>query len=64
MLEQCRFYTEQYLLQAFLALNDSFEVMLAAAFLASSHPAELQRAFSSFDPQMATPVSFWMRRVK
>jgi len=64
VLEQCRFYTEQYLLQAFLALNDSFEVMLAAAFLASSHPADLQRAFSSFDPQMATPVSFWMRRVK
>jgi len=63
VLEQCRFYTEQYVLQAFLTLNDSFEVMLAGAFLAASHPDKLKDTFDSFDPG-ATPGSFWMRRVK
>jgi GT2 family glycosyltransferase len=64
VMERQRFWTEQYLLQAFLAFNDSFEVLLAGAFLARQAPDELGSAFGSFVPGETFPGSFWIRRVK
>lgn len=40
-----KFWSEQYLLQAFLAFNTTFEVLWASAAMARSYPQELARAF-------------------
>jgi hypothetical protein len=57
------FWTEQYLLQAFLAFNNAFHVLLAGSFLHLNHPEKLKAAFTSYDPTTVWPGSFWMRRV-
>jgi predicted O-methyltransferase YrrM len=59
-----RFWDEQYLLQAFLAFNDSFEVLWAGQWMHLAHPDQLKAAFTTYDPARAAPGSFWMRRVK
>ena len=58
------FWTEQYLLQAFLAFNDSFEVVWAGHFMHLEHPEALRSAFASYEPNRASPGSFWFRRVR
>jgi hypothetical protein len=55
------FWTEQYLLQAFLAFNQSFEVILPAQALARIHPKRLASAIPSFGPGVS-PASMWLRR--
>ncbi|HMF50428.1 MAG TPA: class I SAM-dependent methyltransferase, partial [Candidatus Saccharimonadales bacterium] len=57
-----RFWTEQYLLQAFLAFNRSYEVLMAGSFLHMHHSLKLKAAFASYDPATTWPGSFWMRR--
>lgn len=57
-----RFWTEQYLLQAFLLFNREFSVLLSGAWLATHHPDELAAAVPSFEPGRTRPGSFWMRR--
>jgi len=64
VLQKQKFWTEQYLLQAFLAFNESFEVLWAGSFMHLNHPDELHAAFSSYDPARVAPGSFWMRRIK
>jgi len=54
------FWTEQYLLQAFMAFNDSFEVVLAASYIHVMHPEWLESAFGS----CSRGCSFWMRRTR
>jgi methyltransferase family protein len=63
ILQNRRFWTEQYLLQAFLTFNHSFEVLMAGSFLHLFHPEKLRAAFRSYDPERVWPGSFWMRRV-
>jgi hypothetical protein len=67
------FYNGQYLLQAFLTFNDSFEVLWAGNYMHSNHPGALKRAFSSYDSFLSRkrkgvpwigPGSFWIRKVK
>ncbi|MBU0507986.1 class I SAM-dependent methyltransferase [bacterium] len=62
VLGHLRFYTEQYLLQAFLQFNSAFEVLWGGAFMRGKHPDELARAIPSFRPEQDWPGSFWMRR--
>ena len=62
LLQQRRFWTEQYLLQALLAFNSEFEVLLAACFLHLEHPDALDRAFACYEPGSGKPGSFWFRR--
>ncbi|TET91158.1 MAG: class I SAM-dependent methyltransferase [Methanomassiliicoccales archaeon] len=62
VLEDCRFWTEQYLLQAFLTFNDSFEVLWAGNYMRSKHPAKLEAAFSSYRSEERWPGSFWIRK--
>lgn len=58
------FWTEQYLLQAFLAFNKEFEVLLALAYLSQHHHDELCRACPVYATEPGrVPGSFWMRRV-
>ncbi|HWX10181.1 MAG TPA: class I SAM-dependent methyltransferase [Gaiellaceae bacterium] len=60
--EQRFFWAEQYLLQAFLACNDSFEVLLAANALAQAHPDRVSALIQSFQPGVQ-PGAFWIRRL-
>lgn len=59
------FWTESYLLQAFLAFNSAFEVMLAMSYLMTEERGAFQSAFPHYDPDAHRAVSgsFWMRRV-
>jgi hypothetical protein len=58
------FWTEAYLLQAFLTFNSQFEVMLAMNYLMTDRKKEFCEAFSHYDPskQKAISGSFWIRR--
>lgn len=57
-----RAWAEQYLLQAFLAFNRDFEVLLPNHALARAAPEALRRAIPSFDPRTVHPGGFWIRR--
>jgi hypothetical protein len=68
--EELRFWTEQYLLQAFLVFNSEFEVLMANRYLAHKYPEDLKAAFPSLGKLKADSKdsinwgggSFWMRR--
>jgi len=63
IMREHRFWNEQYLLQAFLAFNNSFEVLWASSYLHLKHPERLEAAFSSYRRTTHWPGSFWIRRV-
>jgi hypothetical protein len=60
------FWTESYLLQAFLAFNDSFEIVLSMNFLMRDHASAFASAFPFYDPDVHKyeSHSFWIRRTK
>src|ERR1041385_9485479 len=58
-MEQRRFWTEQYLLQAFLAFNGEFEVLVGAQYLLA-HWSEQVRATFPNSPALKGG-SFWMQ---
>jgi hypothetical protein len=70
VLDEFRFWTEQYLLQAFLTFNSEFEVLMANSYLAHGYLEDLKAAFPSLERLKATLPnsvrwgggSFWMRR--
>jgi methyltransferase family protein len=55
------YWAEQYLLQAFLACNRDFEVLVAGQLLARKRPDRLAELIPSFRPGIS-PGTFWMRR--
>jgi hypothetical protein len=55
------FWAEQYLLQAFLAFNDAFEVVVPAGAVAGDYAARLDAAVPSFTPGRR-PGAFWITR--
>ncbi len=57
-----RFWTEQYLVQAFLAFNSGFEVLWSSSFMHHKHPGELEAAFPSYSRASRRPGSLWLRR--
>lgn len=58
------FWTESYLLQAFLSFNSDFEILLGMAYLMVNHLDVFSNAFPMFDPKIheASAGSFWIRR--
>ena len=60
MVEKFRFWTEQYLLQAFLIFNSEFEVLMANSYLNHYHLSEFKAAFPNL--RRWESGSFWMRR--
>jgi Methyltransferase domain len=60
VVDEFRFWTEQYLLQAFLAFNSEFEVLLANSYLNHYHQQDLKAAFPGLSSWAGG--SFWMRR--
>jgi predicted O-methyltransferase YrrM len=66
-LDAGHFYTEQYILQAFLCLNDCFEVLWAGHQMSLAHPERLRAAFPSCATSWSEGgmgASFWMRRTR
>jgi len=64
-LNEYRFWTEQYLLQAFLTYNESYEVIWAGNYMHLKHPDKLEVAFRSYTRNEKWPgSSFWMRKLK
>jgi predicted O-methyltransferase YrrM len=61
VLDGLTFWSEQYILQAFLAFNSAFEVILGGQYLHLYHPEALKRTFQLYDgdPMIG---SFWIRR--
>ncbi len=57
-----RFWTEQYLLQAFLSFNNEFEILWAGYSMHRKYPDKLKAAFSAYDPKFHSPASFWVQR--
>jgi len=64
VLKDYRFWNEQYILQAFLAFNDGFEVLWAGSYMHLKHPDKLEMAFSSYKRDKLWPSSFWMTKTK
>jgi predicted O-methyltransferase YrrM len=60
VLDEFRFWTEQYLLQSFLTFNSEFEVLMANYYLYHYRQDQLKAAF----PDLSSWIggSFWMRR--
>ena len=63
LFELFRFWNEQYLLQAFLAFNDQFEVIWPGSYMHLNHPEKIKEAFPSYNPPRNQPGSFWMQRI-
>ena len=64
ILDDHMFWNEQYLLQSFLAFNDTFKVLWAASDMHLKHCNELTAAFKSYSHTKNWPVSFWIQRIK
>jgi len=70
VVDELRFWSEQYLLQAFLTFNSQFEVLLANRYLAHKYLEDLKAAFPTLANLKGTDPtsvewgggSFWMRR--
>lgn len=60
VLDEFRFWNEQYLLQAFLTFNSEFEVLLANSYINHYHQEDLKAAFPNLSSWASG--SFWMRR--
>ena len=60
VLDEFRFWTEQYILQAFLTFNSQFEVLLANSYLNHYYQQDLKTAFPGLSSWAGG--SFWMRR--
>lgn len=60
-LEDAHFWSEQYLLQAFLSGNEAWETLVGAQAVARTHPERLAATVPSFGPR-ASPGAFWIRR--
>jgi hypothetical protein len=64
VLKDYRFWTEQYLLQSFLAFNNSFEILWAGSYIHLNYPERLADAFRSYHASESWPASFWIRKIR
>lgn len=60
VMDELRFWSEQYLLQAFLTFNSEFEVLMANGYLGHRYMEDLKATFAN-SPWWGGG-SFWMRR--
>jgi predicted O-methyltransferase YrrM len=64
ILKKRLFWTEQYLLQAFLAYNDCFHILWSGGYMDIYCREELTNQFPYYDAANHIGGSFWIRRVK
>lgn len=65
LVDEVKFWNEQYLLEAFLSCNPQFKIILALNFLSHEHPAKLEEKFPMLRGhlQQTEPKSFWIHKV-
>lgn len=64
VLDQELLWNEQYLLQAFLSMNDGYEILSMGAWLAATRKEELTALLPGFAKNPTTrPGSIWLRRI-
>jgi hypothetical protein len=63
VLEEHRFWNEQYLVEAFLSFNDRFEILYAGSYLHVSHRDKLEEFSALYRRAGRWSVSLWIRRV-
>lgn len=63
IIDDLRFWNEQYLLQAFLQFNTKFQVLLANNYLCTHHLELVKTVFPNC-PFYAHVSSFWMQRTR
>jgi len=56
------FWTEQYLLHAFLKFNNAFEIIWASRYMHLKYPNEIKSVFPTFQPDQHRITSFWIIR--
>jgi hypothetical protein len=61
--EDLRLWNEQYLLEAFLYFNDSFEIVYSLNYLATTQLAATQKVLTNLSAK-DQPASFWLRKIK
>ncbi len=66
LIDQGKFWNEQYLLEAFLTLNNSYEIVGALNYLSKRYPEEFSEICPVFvaNGYKPEPGSFWMRRMR
>ena len=64
LFEDRKFWNEQYLVQAFLQFNDSFEILWAGSYMHLTHPDKLKAAFDTYKGNETWPRRLWIRRTK
>ncbi len=62
VLDTKRFFTEQYILQAFLTFNNEFEIIFPGSYMHIHYPKLLEKAFDSYKHELEWPSNFWMRK--
>lgn len=62
IIKQRRFWTEQYLLHAFLLFNKTFKIVFSRGYLNAKYPAKVKKTFNQFTPEGGG--SFWMKKVR
>jgi len=63
ILDEHHFWNEQYLVQAFLMYNDSFEIVWCGSYMTARYPDLLAKHFPHFDPARV-PTGLYIRRIK
>jgi len=61
--QEGRDWTEQYLVQSFLAYNSVFEIVWPASYMWRTRREDLERIIGTSD-DFATPSSLWLKRVQ
>lgn len=56
------FWTEQYLLQAFLQFNQDFEIIWASKYMSVNRTEAVRSTFPGFSSDKSRITSFWIRR--
>jgi predicted O-methyltransferase YrrM len=63
VLDEHRFWNEQYLVEAFLSFNDRFEVLYAGSYLHVTQLQKLMEFSPLYRPEARWSTSLWIRRV-
>lgn len=63
IVEQSKFFTEQYLLQAFLINNKDFKVLWGTYFMTKGFPKKISSVFRSSGGGKYAGGSFWIQRI-
>jgi len=63
VLQELKFWNEQYLLQAFLIQNAAWKVLWGGSYMHIQHPDLLEENFNSYNREERWPGSFWIQRL-